>query len=428
VNQIQLQKILSLKSVEYWYAAFLVFILTQGPIYKIWRTSETYTTIPITPTWQASFIIVQAPALVLLGRSLVRRDTVRRPMIPLFLFLGWMLVSATWTNLSRFVVVDSIALVITALAGLYLGSRFTLFELASIFWLGSQSGVLISYFAVKSSWTDSIDSQGNWVGIYFNRNSLAPVAMISLVSAVIIALRLWRVGSKRFHAYVFAVLVVVSSINVTVYFNSGSRTAAFSLLIATCFLVLWHQVENLIGRLKLNTSQQQALYVSSLTAYLFSVWQIFRFQDAIGSLLNTADIFNGRSAIWNFSWTGFLERPVFGWGWRAAWGTPEFLNRDLLWTTAGATWAHNGFLEILLGGGVIGLLFFLTYLISATFGIIVGNEARGESAIRLGSIVFVCAASTQESFIVGNHFLWLMLVSMLAPGCFRLMQLQLHQR
>lgn len=384
MNQVQLQKILSLKSVEYWYAACLVFFLTQGPIYKIWRTSETYTAIPITPTWQASFIIVQVPALVLLGRSFVRRDTVRRPMIPLFFFLSWMLVSTTWTNLSRFVVVDSIALVITALAGLYLGSRFTLFELASIFWLGSQSGVLISYFAVKSSWTDSIDSQGNWVGIYFNRNSLAPVAMISLVSAVIVALKLWKVGSKRFQAYVFAVLVVVSSVNVTVYLKSGSRTAAFSLLIAICFLVFWHQVESLMDRLKLNCLQQRTLYIFSLTVFLFSVWQIFRFQDAIGGLLNTADIFNGRSAIWNFSWTGFLERPFFGWGWRAAWGTPEFLDRDLLWTTAGAAWAHNGFLEILLGGGVIGLLFFLTYLISASFGIIVGNEAQGERAVRLG--------------------------------------------
>ena len=423
----QLQKIVSLKSFEYCYAVLLVFILTQGPVYKIWRTSELYTTIPITPTWQASFILVQLPALVLLGQTFLRRDSVTIPMIFLLVFLGWMLGSATWTNLSRFVVVDSVGLVMTAFAGLYLGSRFTIFEIASIFWFGCQTGVGVAYYAIKSSWTDSIDSQGNWVGIYFNRNSLAPVAMIALVGAVIIALRLWKVASKAHRWNVFAGLILFSSINLTVYVKSGSRTAAFALLIAVCFLAFWYQAEKIMIRPTSNPWQQRASYTFLLATFIVGVWQIFRFQDVIGGLLNTADIFNGRSAIWNFSWGGFLERPIFGWGWRAAWETPEFLKRDLLWSTAGAAWSHNGYLEILLGGGIIGFFWFLMYLISATIAIMMRDEPQGARGIRFGSIAFVCAASTQESFFVGNHFLWLLLVSVLTPGCFRPMQLQLRK-
>ena len=39
----------------------------------------------------------------------------------------------------------------------------------------------------------------------------------------------------------------------------------------------------------------------------------------IVGLFGKADFFNGRSALWHYSWTGFLERPIIGWGWRAAW-------------------------------------------------------------------------------------------------------------
>ena len=83
------------RSIEYVYAIALVFALTQGPVYKIWRTAEFYTPIPIAPTWQATFFAVQIPALMLIARRGLNRDFRLGPFLPLVGFLLWMMMSTT---------------------------------------------------------------------------------------------------------------------------------------------------------------------------------------------------------------------------------------------------------------------------------------------------------------------------------------------
>ncbi|NDA78821.1 MAG: hypothetical protein EBY07_13760, partial [Actinobacteria bacterium] len=68
---------------EHAYVVALIFTLTQGPVYKIWRTAEFYTPVPIAPTWQATFLAVQIPALMLLARRGLNRDFLLGPMLPL---------------------------------------------------------------------------------------------------------------------------------------------------------------------------------------------------------------------------------------------------------------------------------------------------------------------------------------------------------
>ena len=46
---------------EHVYAIGLIFTLTQGPVYKIWRTAEFYTPVPISPTWQATSSLSRYP-------------------------------------------------------------------------------------------------------------------------------------------------------------------------------------------------------------------------------------------------------------------------------------------------------------------------------------------------------------------------------
>jgi O-antigen ligase len=118
--------------------------------------------------------------------------------------------------------------------------------------------------------------------------------------------------------------------------------------------------------------------------------------------------------LWHYSWTGVLERPVLGWGWRAAWSTPEFLKRDLWWTTSGAQFSHNGFLEVLLGGGFIAGLMFLVFVVWSGW-VRVGSvckEELGQWSFALSA--FILVANSQEVFITGNHFLWVLLVASLS--------------
>jgi O-antigen ligase len=148
---------------------------------------------------------------------------------------------------------------------------------------------------------------------------------------------------------------------------------------------------------------------------LLVAWVGFRYQSTIIGWFGKADFFNGRSALWHFSWTGFLEKPIFGWGWRTAWSTPEFLKRDLWWTTADATWSHNAYLEVLLGGGIVGGALFVGYVLWSGKRLVPLIVSSPLEPLRFAVATFVLVACTQEVFVIGNHFLWLSLVAVLTP-------------
>lgn len=404
------------RSFENLYAVGLIFVLTQGPVYKIWRTAEFYTPIPITPTWQATFLAIQIPALMLLARHGLSRDFAKGPVLPLIGLLVWMMASTTWTNLSRYTSVDSVALAVTAGAGLYIGSRFSSRQVVLIVWLAMQFGVVLSYLAVKRSWTESIDAEGNWTGIYFNRNSLGPVAMLGVITgcAVVVALVRSRNQTYRIQrAFIAAVLVVL---DVVVYVRSGSSTSIAAAVVSVLACVVWV----IIGRWHHFTGApllaiQRVVFPVFVALTLLIAWVGFRYQTTIVKWFGKADFFNGRSALWHYSWTGFLDRPLSGWGWRAAWSTPEFLKRDLWWTIGDASWSHNGFLEVLLGGGIVGGLLFAGFVLWAGYSVIGTVVSAPSESWRVAMAMFVLVACTQEVFIIGNHFLWLLLVAVLTP-------------
>lgn len=404
------------RQAEFPYAVAMIFTLTQGPVYKIWRTAEFYTPVPITPTWQATFIAVQIPALMLVAKRGLNRDLRTGPLLPLVGFLAWMVASTTWTNLSRYTSVDALALTVTAGAGLYLGSRFTSRQLVVIVSAAMHLGVAISYFAVKRTWTESLDGEGNWTGIYFNRNSLGPVAMLGLITGLAIAFSLWRSRQKPYRLHALAVICVLVVLDVVVYVRSGSSTSIGAAVVGALAALIWV----VVGKWHSKTGApleaiQRVVYPALVTFTLLIAWVGFRYQASIVGLFGKADFFNGRSALWHYSWTGFLERPIIGWGWRAAWSTPEFLKRDLWWTTAGASWSHNGFLEVLLGGGLVGGLLFTSYVLWAGQRTIATVVSIPSESWRIGMAMFVLVACTQEVFIIGNHFLWLLLVAVLTP-------------
>ena len=411
---------------ELGYAVLLVFVLTQGPVYKIWRTSELYTSVPITPTWQATFLVVQIPALMLLARRGIESRFFRGPFVVLSALVMWMAVSTAWTNLSRYASVEAVSFAMTTGAGLYLGSRLTGKQFISVLFIAMHAGVVLSYFAVKSDWTESLDAEGNWTGIYFNRNSLGPVAMMGLATGLISIYFLSRTPRSRGRIEGYSLLALLCVLDLVVLVRSGSRTSVAAMTVSVTACAFW-----LIARSLAQSQQIQSrtmirfVYPLFVGSALLIAWIGFRFQQLIVSWFGKAEFFNGRSALWHFSWTGFLDRPLIGWGWRVAWSTPEFLKRDLWWTTAGATWSHNSYLEVLLGGGIIAGALFCWYVIWSSQRVIESFLQSSSEVWRVGVIVFFLVACTQEVFVIGNHFLWLTFVAALTPTTSRSAQPQL---
>jgi O-antigen ligase len=135
------------------------------------------------------------------------------------------------------------------------------------------------------------------------------------------------------------------------------------------------------------------------------------FQSKILDLFGETASFNGRSEIWKYSWNGFLERPFVGWGWLSAWRSWAFMRMDLWWTVQGTTWSHNAYLDLLLGGGAVAVVLFAGAVIWATYRVAPIGSTSMFDAWPIAYMYFFLAMSTQESFIIGNHFLWLVFIS-----------------
>jgi len=120
--------------------------------------------------------------------------------------------------------------------------------------------------------------------------------------------------------------------------------------------------------------------------------------------------FNSRGALWSLSWTGFLEKPFHGWGWMSAWHTPQFFKQGTWWAVFDTTWSHNGYHDLLLGGGALAAVLFAVVIWLGIQGTGLDGPLR-EAVPTFLIIAFVLAAATQESFFIGTHFLWALLVA-----------------
>ena len=400
---------------EYVYVVVLLFALTQGPVLSIWFASSTQGQTDAVSAQLLTFVAVQIPALLFLGYRRVPRSALIGPVGLLGLFCGWMWLSTVWATLGQHTIIEATTLCITFFTGVYLARSFTLLEQLILVVVAMQPGLLWSRYAIANNWTNSVDQNGNWVGIYFNRNSLAPVAMVSCLAATAL---LWIVvmrRGKKWPITLLAILVDVILFGAVMLLHSRSNTSVGGAVVFAAVWAFWTVVRSLMRRKRITSDMlHRFVYPIFITSATLLTWATVRLQSVVLSFFGETIDFNGRSELWRYSWIGFLERPFLGWGWMSAWRTPNFFKHDRWWTITNTGWSHSGFMDVLLGGGVIAGLVLVAALLWGSYRHL--KFAISETAAQWTPAImfFVLATATQESFFVGNHFLWLLFVAAVA--------------
>jgi len=400
---------------EYVYVVVLLFALTQGPVLSIWFASSTQGQTDAVSAQLLTFVAVQIPALLFLGYRRVPRSALIGPVGLLGLFCGWMWLSTVWATLGQHTIIEATTLCITFLTGVYLARSFTLLEQLILVVVAMQPGLLWSRYAIANNWTNSVDQNGNWVGIYFNRNSLAPVAMVSCLAATAL---LWIVvmrRGKKWPITLLAILVDVILFGAVMLFHSRSNTSVGGAVVFAAVWAFWTVVRSLMRRKRITSDVlHRFVYPIFIASATLLTWATVRLQSVVLSFFGETIDFNGRSELWRYSWIGFLEKPFLGWGWMSAWRTPNFFKHDRWWTITNTGWSHSGFMDVLLGGGVIAGLVLVAALLWGGYRHL--EFATSETAAQWTPAImfFVLATATQESFFVGNHFLWLLFVAAVA--------------
>lgn len=403
---------------EYFYVVILLSALTQGPVFRLWLPSAQASVTPIPMTYQLTFVIVQMPALLLLGRRMRWSWPQAAPVALVGAFCSWMLLSTAWATSSRYTIIEATTLALTAATGVYIARSFSHIQQIVLVGVAMQPGILFSYLAVKRNWEFAVSIEGHWNGIYFNRNSLAPVAAVGLLAAVGILLIIVLRRRDNWWPVVAIVLLDVAVLNGYVLYRTRSSTSIGAIAVFVAVWAFWSILRSMQRRGVVTVAQLEKFgYGFFVIGAALATWLMLKSQDVVLGWLNQESYFNGRKAIWEYGFSGFLDKPIFGWGWMSAWKSPGFSLRDFWWTVQGVEFSHSSYIDVLLGGGIIGAALFLAAFTWGGFvqlrHAVLSTAGQWTYAI----MFFVLLSATQESFVIGDHFMWVLLVAAISgPG------------
>ena len=412
-----------LRWTEYAYVATLLFFLTQGPVLSMWFASGQQNAQSALAPELATYFVVQIPALVLVSRQKFTLHDARGPLGLLAILCLWLTATTLWATNGQHSAVESVSLLTTFMCGVYFAKRFTLIEKLTVIVAAMQPGLLLSRYAIAHDWNFARNDEGFWVGIYFNRNSLAPVAMVSIISAAAFMYVVYFRKNDTWRIYKLCLLADIVILGFVVAVRTHSNTPFGGLAAFIAVLVFWEVLRKSPLRSYLSVaSQAKIVYSGFVSLALICSWLAIRFQSQVLQAFGETVSFNGRSEIWKYSWNGFLEKPIFGWGWLSAWRSWAFMRMDLWWTVEGVTWSHNAYLDLLLGGGVVAVAIFAAAVTWGMYRLVPSQEGNAMVSWSIAFVFFYLAMCTQESFIIGNHFLWMLFVAVLTPGSTTLKQ------
>ena len=411
-----------LRAGEFAYATLALFALTQGPVLRMWSQSAELTgelPNPSIPHAQFStYVAIQLPALALVAHRIGAQWFRERANQALVVFVSWLGLTVLWSSFARQSLPEFVALALTTAFGVYLATSFSRRQ---FWWLLASAmaiGVGISWFAIMRLWDGAVNFQEDyWVGIYYNRNSLAPVAAVAIIASAALLLHAWR-DTFTSSRYALATSIPLAVALVTIagieLWRSESQTSPAALAIAALACVMWLVLSAIC--LKVKPLLKISRFTSTITLIVtaLAVFIALRQEIGVGGVDTATTAFNQRSGLWSLSWDGFLRKPWLGWGWMAAWRDPLFLlsSNEASWMAWGLEWSHSGYHDLLLGGGIPAAVLFAVYLWFASRGISTSSPRTGAAEILI--TVYVLAAATQESFFIGSHFLWATLVACLA--------------
>ena len=254
-------------------------------------------------------------------------------------------VSCLWSQFPTRSLGYSLCLVVDTLFAFYLYERFGTKRLLQLLlvlgWICVLLSVALSLFCPQFGVSQIAESAGRWRGMYGNPNACSIMTSLLLVGAFFTPAT--TLVAKCFR-------IIYGSLSAFLILMTQSATG--KILLGS--LVVCVGGAKLAEKLSLrNRVIGAVLIVVTLPLGLSSV--VFRLSQ-ISYMLGRDPSFSGRTEIWNAAIISLLKHPFLGYGYMAFW---RGLQGESATAALGATWVaattHNGFLDVWLTLGMVGL-------------------------------------------------------------------------
>ena len=397
------------------YGALALLALTIGPIFTLWRNAQlNNSALPIEAAHLSTFVVVQLPALFLLGRRANPLLFWKSAESFLVALVGWILITSVMSDFGAYAIGNAVKGALCVTTGLYLATSFSRHQQLIIVSLATHVGVLVSRFAIARNWSESIYERREWSGMYVNPNLLGPVAAVACISLLFVVAPQYRKIPRQWRFAVGVVVIDVAVFDLIVLFHTKAFTSILSTIVVFTIGGSAFGVNQVIASDARKQWWRNSVAVLS-GGLVVSMVVLYKFNSLVNGTLLPKSALQERIFAWDFSWTGFLERPLFGWGSGVAWSNQIFRRLDLYWTVENIGHSHSAYFDVLLSGGILAGLLFCAYLVFALYRMMNLVHPQQTDVVRLSLIFFCLSAALFEPFLVTNYFLWPILVMALAP-------------
>lgn len=337
----------------------------------------------------------------------------------LVLLIGLVCLSVLWSASPTSTLDNIKALMRSTLLGIYLVSLFSLESILTLLKkIALLSAVLsIIYFLLypNDAVMAGLQIDQGLRGIFFHKNRLADMMSIGILACIYSSPD--RQTEKLYPSEEFkenknspssqklrkAIPILILS---TVLIMSNGRTPQIAILLALTVPMLLR--EALGFRYRLRTF----ILVSSTLFLFFTVIFIYSYLPEILISFGKDPTFTGRTDVWPMALERIFSRFFLGYGYQAYWPAygndfkAEFtLNNPMSAWTPGH--AHSGFLELMLGLGMIGFTLFLVHLLKSLFRSLVLFQSEFKWTWNLQLLIFFVIQNLTAGIIPAPGIVWI---------------------
>ncbi|MEA2905932.1 MAG: hypothetical protein QOI12_3319 [Alphaproteobacteria bacterium] len=243
------------------------------------------------------------------------------------------------------------------------------------------------------------DLAGNWRGFFAHKNG-AGSAMVVLIFIGIFVIR-------TFNSCLGALIIALATVFLAFTESKSPLRLLPVVLVASVFLTRFRDP---VAKFIVAISVPAMIGVLTIGSVEFG-----SIHALVDSLLSDPT-FTGRDEIWRFTLDHIAERPLVGFGFQAFWGTTELVSTWNYLESWGyrASDAHNGFLNIAVMTGLVGLAISMTWIVVQPFvDHIRTSPGRIDPALNMLFLQIwlfgLCIAGFESELFNGGSVVWFMM-------------------
>jgi O-antigen ligase len=342
--------------------------------------------------------------LILVLLLIVHRKSILRSVQmawPLMALCGLAIASVGWSSDPMFTLRRSIILLATTLFGIYLGSCFEWDEQLNMQGLMLAIAVVGSYLMVVILPKYGISHDvhwGDWKGVFPHKNILGRQMAFGIL--------LLSIAKPRIVPRWAYIILLLAAISLLVLSNSATS------LVVTALMLAMYPMLNMVFVRKNKTLP---LWIALSPLFIVLVGLVLLNSSAFLSMLSRDSTLTGRIPLWSAAANSIAERPWLGYGYAAFWkriiGNSAVVTLAVGWN---APHAHNGYLDMCLVVGLLGLGLFAwgsAVTLRRAVHLFQKGSVRAAKWPLIYLIFFAVYNLTESCIFRSNTFLWLPYVS-----------------